>query len=67
MRTLIDRAGVAWDVYEVYPSVERRAVSRVPDQYRSGCASRMPWSADASRPFRWAGRSGTNVRCSMRS
>ena len=36
MRTLIDRAGVTWDIYEVYPLVERRAVSRVPDQYRTG-------------------------------
>lgn len=36
MRTLIDRAGISWDVYEVYPSAERQAASRVPDQYRNG-------------------------------
>lgn len=36
MRTVTDRGGVEWDVFEVSPRREGRTASRVPDQYRAG-------------------------------
>lgn len=35
-RRCTDRTGTAWEVFEVFPDTDRRALARVPESYRSG-------------------------------
>ena len=36
MRSLTDRAGTVWEVFEVFPGAGGRGLDHVPDQYRGG-------------------------------